>query len=450
MRECTSEANEENIEIQSKEGTMNSGDTTWMLVASALVFLMTPAVAFFYGGMVRAKAILHMLMLSVGAIAVVAITWVVCGWSIAYGGKSVGGIFGNPFTAGFLNGTITVHDGVFTTSATSNSGSYPLTVDVLFQMTFAIITVALISGALAERIKFSTWLVFAVLWTIFDYAPLAHMVWNNGLLSADGAISKLFGVSAHDFAGGTVVHINAAVAALIIAMIVGRRQGFGTVPFKPHNVPFVLLGAFLLWFGWFGFNGGSAFAANGVAAYAIISTTLCAASATLGWLAVEKFRTGHATPVGAASGMVAGLVGITPSADVVAPWWAILIGLVVGAVCCYAIGMKFVFGIDDSLDVVGVHGVGGVLGTVLVGFFAVNHGLFTTGDIRLTLVQIVIALIAIVFSAAVTFVIAFALEKTMGWRVSTYEELTGVDIAHHGERSYDFAGTSLSLHRRAR
>ncbi|WP_018142915.1 ammonium transporter [Alloscardovia criceti] len=428
---------------------MNSGDTAWMLIASGLVFLMTPAVAFFYGGMVRAKAILHMMMLSVGAIAVVGIAWAVCGWSIAYGGQSVGGIFGNPWTGDFFHGVISLNNGVYTATGGSASGDYPITVDALFQMTFAIITVALITGSLAERVKFSTWLVFAFVWTIVDYAPLAHMVWNHGLLSADGAISQLLGVQAHDFAGGTVVHINAAVAALVLALLIGRRKGFGTVPFKPHNVPFVLLGAFLLWIGWFGFNGGSAFAANGTAAYAIISTTLCACAATLGWLLVEKLRTGHATPVGAASGMVAGLVGITPSADVVAPWWALVIGFIVGAVCCVAISAKFKLGIDDSLDVVGVHGVGGVIGTVCVGLFAASGGLVTTGDIRLTLVQILIALITIAFSGVVTFALAFVLEKTMGWRVGTYTEITGIDIVQHGERSYDFSDTSLSLRRRS-
>ena len=428
---------------------MNSGDTAWMLISSGLVFLMTPAVAFFYGGMVRAKAVLHMMMLSVGAIAVVALAWAACGWSIAYAGKSVGGVFGNPFTGAFFHDVIAVKDGVYTSSADPGTGAYPVTVDAFFQMTFAIITVALISGALAERVKFSTWLVFTLLWVIFDYAPMAHMVWNKGLLSADGAISKFFGVPAHDFAGGTVVHINAAIAALVVAMIVGRRKGFGAAAFKPHNVPFVLLGAFLLWFGWFGFNGGSAFAANGTAAYAIITTTLCAGAATLGWLLVEKIRTKHATPVGAASGMVAGLVGITPSADVVSPLASIIIGLIVGAVCCVAISVKFKLGIDDSLDVVGVHGVGGALGTVFVGVFSAGSGLVTHGDFRLALVQIIIALIAIIFSAAVTFVIAFALEKTMGWRSSTYAEITGIDVVQHGERSYDFTSTSLSIGRHA-
>ncbi|WP_418969356.1 ammonium transporter [Alloscardovia omnicolens] len=428
---------------------MNSGDIAWMLIASGLVFLMTPAVAFFYGGMVRAKGVLHMIMLSVGAMAVVTMAWALCGWSIAYAGHSVGGVFGDPLTGAFFRDVISMKDGVYASVDKTGTGAYPIMVDALFQLTFAIITVALISGSLAERVKFSTWLVFAFVWTIVDYAPMAHMVWNKGLLSADGAISQLFGVPAHDFAGGTVVHINAAVAALVLAVIIGRRKGFGTAAFKPHNVPFVLLGAFLLWFGWFGFNGGSAFAANGTAAYAIVTTTLCTGAATLGWLLVEKIRTHHATPVGAASGMVAGLVGITPSADVVSPLASIIIGIIVGAVCCVAISAKFKLGIDDSLDVVGVHGVGGVLGTIFVGIFSAGAGLVTHGDFRLTAVQLIIAVIAIAYSAIVTFILAIILEKTMGWRSTSYAEITGIDVVQHGERSYDFSSTSLSLGRHA-
>ncbi|OTA25985.1 ammonium transporter [Alloscardovia macacae] len=427
---------------------MSTGDTAWMLISSGLVFLMTPAVAFFYGGMVRAKATLHMMMLSIGAVAVVAVAWVAWGWSIAYGGRSVLGLFADPFSGAFLGGVIQLKDGVYTVAGLSDSGSYPVTADALFQMTFAVVAVALISGALAERVKFGTWLVFAFFWTLLCYAPLAHMVWGGGLLSEHGFLSQFFGVPAHDFAGGTVVHINAAVAALVLAMMVGRRHGFGTAAFTPHNVPFVLLGAFLLWFGWFGFNGGSAFGANGTAAYAILTTCLCACTATLGWLAVEKVKTGHATPVGAASGMVAGLVGITPSADVVSPLSAMVIGLFVGVVCYLAISVKYRLGVDDSLDVVGVHGVGGVLGTVCVGLFSASHGLFTTGDVRLTLLQMAVALVAMAYSAAMTWVIAILLEKTLGWRVSTYTEMTGIDLAQHGERSYDLTGTALHFETR--
>ena len=427
---------------------MNSGDAAWMLIATALVLLMTPAVAFFYGGMVRAKAVLNMLMLSVGAIVVASLVWVGWGWSIAYAGKSVGGIFGDPITGFFLRDVITVKDDVYTSASLGSTGTYPQTIDVAFQLTFAVISVALITGAIAERVKFSTWLVFVALWTTFVYAPMAHMVWNGGLLSSDGLISQLIGASAHDFAGGTVVHINAAVSALIVVLVIGNRRGFGSEPMKPHNVPFVVLGAFLLLFGWMGFNGGSAFAANGTAGYTLVTTIAAAAAATLGWVIMERIRTGKYTAVGAASGMVAGLVGITPAADVVSPFWAIVIGLAAGAICFFAVSVKYKLGFDDSLDVVGVHGVGGVIGTVLLGLFSVSGGVFTTGSARLVIVQILIALFTIVFSGALTWIIAFGLHKTMGWRVNPYEEMQGIDISHHGERGYELGTISRSNIRR--
>ena len=283
------------------------------------------------------------------------------------------------------------------------------------------------------------------LWVTFDYAPMAHMVWNGGLLSADGAISKAIGAAAHDFAGGTVVHINAAVAALIIVLIIGKRKGFGTQPFRPHNVPFVMLGAFLLWFGWFGFNAGSAFAANGTAGYAWVSTSAATAAAMLSWGFTEKIRSGHYTAMGAASGMVAGLVAITPAADVVSPLWAIVMGAIAGVLTCLACGLKFKFGYDDSLDVVGVHGVGGFTGTILIGFFGEGTGLLAGGDWKQLVVQLVIALVAILYSAVITAIIAFALEKTIGWRVTEAQEVGGIDLADQGERAYDFAGTASSV-----
>lgn len=249
-------------------GQLDSGNAAWILTSASLVFLMTPGVAFFYGGMVRAKAVLNMMIMEAAALSVTMIMWVLWGWSIAYAGSSVGGIFGDPATGFLLKDTMVADDGVFG-SAALNSNNYPVSVDVAFQSAFAMITVALICGAIAERVKYSTWMIFVALWITFDYAPLAHMVWNGGLLSADGAISQAIGAAAHDFAGGTVVHINAAVAALVIVLIIGKRKGFGTQPFRPHNVPFVMLGAFLLWFGWFGFNAGSAFAADGTAGYAL-------------------------------------------------------------------------------------------------------------------------------------------------------------------------------------
>ena len=351
----------------------------------------------------------------------------------------------NAGASGFLLKDTMVSDkGVFT-SAALNGNNYPVSVDVAFQSAFAMITVALICGAIAERVKYSTWMIFVALWITFDYAPLAHMVWNGGLLSADGAISQAIGAAAHDFAGGTVVHINAAVAALVIVLIIGKRKGFGTQPFRPHNVPFVMLGAFLLWFGWFGFNAGSAFAANGTAGYAWVSTSAATAAAMLSWGFTEKIRSGHYTAMGAASGMVAGLVAITPAADVVSPLWAIVMGAIAGVLTCLACGLKFKFGYDDSLDVVGVHGVGGFTGTILIGFFGEGTGLLAGGDWKQLVVQLVIALVAILYSAVITAIIAFALEKTIGWRVTEAQEVGGIDLADQGERAYDFAGTASSV-----
>ena len=386
---------------------MDSGNTAWMLTSAALVFLMTPGVAFFYGGMVRAKAVLNMLMLSAAALSVTAVVWTLWGWSIAYAGSSIGGIFGDPATGFLLKDTMVFDAGTRQYTAAglaANGNKYPSSVDVSFQVTFAMITVALICGAIAERVKYSTWMLFVALWVTFDYAPMAHMVWNNGLLSAKGPISTAIGAAAHDFAGGTVVHINAAMAALIIVLIIGKRKGFGTQPIRPHNVPFVMLGAFLLW-----------------------------------------IRTGHYTAIGAASGIVAGLVAITPAADVVSPLWAMVIGAIAGVLCCFACGLKFKLGYDDSLDVVGVHGVGGLTGTVLIGFFGEGTGLLAGSDWRQLAVQVIIALCAMLYSGVVTAIIAFALEKTIGWRVTEAQEVGGIDLADQGERAYDFAGTASSV-----
>ncbi len=433
---------------QERKVTMDSGNTAWMLTSAALVFLMTPGVAFFYGGMVRAKAVLNMLMLSAAALSVTAVVWTLWGWSIAYAGSSIGGIFGDPATGFLLKDTMVFDAGTRQYTAAglaANGNKYPSSVDVSFQVTFAMITVALICGAIAERVKYSTWMLFVALWVTFDYAPMAHMVWNNGLLSAKGPISTAIGAAAHDFAGGTVVHINAAMAALIIVLIIGKRKGFGTQPIRPHNVPFVMLGAFLLWFGWFGFNAGSAFAANGTAGYAWMSTTAATAAAMLAWGFTEKIRTGHYTAIGAASGIVAGLVAITPAADVVSPLWAMVIGAIAGVLCCFACGLKFKLGYDDSLDVVGVHGVGGLTGTVLIGFFGEGTGLLAGGDWRQLAVQVIIALCTMLYSGVVTAIIAFALEKTIGWRVTEAQEVGGIDLADQGERAYDFAGTASSV-----
>ncbi|PLS32140.1 ammonium transporter [Bifidobacterium margollesii] len=423
---------------------MDTGNAAWMLTSASLVFLMTPGVAFFYGGMVRAKAVLNMLMLSAAALSVTAVVWTLWGWSIAYAGNDIGGIFGDPATGFLLKDTMVATDGVFG-SAPVDGAAYPHSIDVAFQVTFAMITVALITGSLAERVKYSTWMIFVALWITFVYAPMAHMVWNGGLLSPDGAISNAIGAAAHDFAGGTVVHINAATAALVTVLIIGKRKGFGTQPFRPHNVPYVMLGAWLLWFGWFGFNAGSAFAANGTAGYAWMSTTAATGAAMLAWGFTEKIRSGHFTAMGAASGIVAGLVAITPAADVVSPLWAMVIGAIAGVLTCLACGLKFKLGYDDSLDVVGVHGVGGFTGTVLIGFFGQGTGLLAGGDWRQLVVQVVIALVAILYSGVITAIISFALEKTIGWRVTEAQEVGGIDLADQGERAYDFAGTASSI-----
>ena len=425
-------------------GLLVSGNAAWILTSASLVFLMTPGVAFFYGGMVRAKAVLNMLMLEAAALSVTMIVWTLWGWSIAYAGSDIGGIFGDPASGFLLKDSMVAQDGVFTATGL-NGNNYPVSVDVAFQVAFAMITVGLICGAIAERVKYSTWMIFVALWVTFVFARMAHLVWNCGLLSADGAISQALGAAAHDFAGGTVVHINAAVAALIIVLIIGKRKGFGVEPMRPHNVPFVMLGAFLLWFGWFGFNAGSAFAANGTAGYAWVSTSAATAAAMLSWGFTEKIRTGHYTAMGAASGMVAGLVAITPAADVVSPLWAIVMGAIAGVLTCLACGLKFKFGYDDSLDVVGVHGVGGFTGTILIGFFGEGTGLLAGGDWKQLVVQLVIALVAILYSAVSTAIIAFALEKTIGWRVTEAQEGGGSDLADQGERAYDFAGTASSV-----
>jgi Amt family ammonium transporter len=419
---------------------LDSGLTAWMLVSASLVLLMTPGLAFFYGGMVRGKAVLNMMMMSFGAMGVVGVLYVLWGWSMSYGTGVLnttsdgGGFFGNPFEQFALGG-----GGVFDEAGGAViDGGLPIIVDVGFQATFAIITVALISGALAERVKFSTWLVFAALWVTFAYFPMSHMVWGGGLLSDAGPFA---GIAAPvDFAGGTVVHINAGVAALVLVLIIGKRKGFGKEPMRPHNLPFVMLGAALLWFGWFGFNAGSAYGADGLAGLAWVNTSTAAAAAILGWLVTEKIRDGHATSLGAASGIVAGLVAITPAAGSLHPVGAIVLGLGAGALCALAVGLKYRFGYDDSLDVVGVHLVGGLVGTVAIGFLATDGGLFYGGGASLLLVQIIIAVVAITLSAVVTLVIGLVLKATMGWRVADEEEVGGIDLAVHGEGAYESLG----------
>jgi len=409
---------------------LDTGATAWMLMSASLVLLMTPGLALFYGGMVRGKSVLNMMMMSFGALAVVGVVYVLWGWSMSYG-ADLGGIVGNPFDQFGLSGAIYDASGEF---AIDDFG-VPSIVGVGFQATFAIITVALISGAIADRAKFGTWMVFVAVWVTLCYFPMAHMVWGGGLLSADGPFG---GIAAPiDFAGGTVVHINAGVAALVLALVVGKRKGFGKEPMRPHSLPLVMLGAALLWFGWFGFNGGSAFTADGFAGLAWVNTTVATSAAVLGWLVVEKLRDGSATSLGAASGVVAGLVAITPAAGSVSPVGSIAVGAIAGVLSAYAVGLKYKLGYDDSLDVVGVHLVSGLWGTVSIGFLATETGLFYGGGVNQLAVQAIIAVVAVVFSGVITYLIAIALKATMGWRVSEEAEVAGIDLAVHSETAYE-------------
>jgi Amt family ammonium transporter len=395
-----------------------------MLASTALVLLMTPGLAFFYGGMTRAKTVLNMMMMSWVAIITVTIAWVLYGDSLSFGK-------GNGFIGGleYLGEHGMVNDA-------SRVPGIPDLVFSAFQLTFAVITVALISGAIADRTKFGAWAVFTVAWATLVYFPVAHWVWGGGWLSSLGI---------EDFAGGTVVHVNAGAAGLALALVLGKRRGWGKDPMRPHNLTLVLLGAGLLWFGWFGFNAGSALAANGTAALAFMNTQVATAAAAGGWLLVERFRDGKPTTLGVASGAVAGLVAITPACAFIAPWAAILLGGAAGVVCCCAIGLKHRLGYDDALDVVGVHLVGGAFGALSLGFLAAyplvsgqRKGLFYGGGIEQLGVQALGPVAVGLYSFAVAWILGKIIDKTMGFRVSESDEVTGVDITQHAETAYDF------------
>ncbi|MGW5384654.1 ammonium transporter [Nocardia sp. NPDC003963] len=423
-------------------GTPNAGDTAWLLTSAALVLLMTPGLAFFYGGMVRGKNVLNMIMMSISAMGLITVLWVLYGFSVAFG-TDKGGLLGDP---GQFFGLKTLIAGFGEESAgVPLFGTIPATVFVAFQAMFAIITVALISGAVADRLKFSAWLVFAGIWATLVYFPVAHWVWGGGWIMEK--------VEAIDFAGGTAVHINSGAAALALAIVVGKRAGWPKTPFRPHNLPFVMLGAALLWFGWFGFNAGSAAAADGVAGATFITTLVATAAAMIAWLVVEKIRDGKPTSLGAASGIVAGLVAITPSCSSVNVLGALAIGAIAGAVCALAVSLKFKLGYDDSLDVVGIHMVGGILGTVLIGLFAAPEapagaqGLFYGGDLELLGRQTLGAVAVLVYSFVIALVIAYAIKFTIGLRADAEAESNGMDDSEHAETAYDFAalgGTARS------
>ncbi|GAA4364961.1 ammonium transporter [Paeniglutamicibacter cryotolerans] len=400
----------------------------WMMVCAALVLLMTPALAFFYGGMTRAKSVLNMMMMSFSAIALVAVVWVLWGYSMSGGGEGLGGIIGNPM------GDI----GLVAQLGTDQM------IAVGLGATFAIITVALISGAIADRAKFGAWMLFVPIWVTLVYAPLAHWVWGGGLLGPVGLIGSWAG-EAIDFAGGTVVHINAGVAGLVLALIVGKRRGFGKDPSqRPHNIPFVMLGAALLWFGWFGFNGGASSTVE-EAGLIWVKTLVAPAAALLGWILVERMRDGHGTSLGAASGIVAGLVAITPACANITPSAAIGLGLVAGVVSALAVGLKYRWGYDDSLDVVGVHLVSGIIGTLALGLIALPAegtagGLLYGGGWGQMRAQVVATLVTVVFTGIMTTIIGLAIHRTVGFRVSEEEEIAGIDLMQHAETGYEFGG----------
>ena len=408
---------------------IDTGSTAWMLASTALVLLMTPGLAFFYGGMTRAKTALNMMMMSWVAIITVTIAWVLYGDSLSFGK-------GNWFIGGFeyLGEHGLVNDA-------SRVAGIPDLVFSAFQLTFAVITVALISGAIADRTKFGAWAVFTVAWATLVYFPVAHWVWGGGWLSSLGI---------EDFAGGTVVHVNAGSAGLALAIVLGKRRGWGKDPMRPHNLPLVLLGAGLLWFGWFGFNAGSELAADGTAALAFMNTQIATAAAAGGWLLVERFRDGKPTTLGVASGAVAGLVAITPACAFIDPWAAIVLGLLAGVACCYAIGLKHRLGFDDALDVVGVHLVGGALGAVSLGFLAAyplvsgqRKGLFYGGGVAQLGVQVLGPVAVGLYSFSIAWILGKIIDKTMGFRVSEEDEATGVDITQHAETAYDFGSIHL-------
>ncbi|TGN78171.1 ammonium transporter [Streptomyces bauhiniae] len=403
----------------------DTGDTAWLLAATALVLLMTPGLALFYGGMVRAKSVLNMLMMSFVSIALVTVVWLAAGYSLAFTGDLGGGLLGGLENAGMAGvGPASLH------------GTVPTLLFATFQLTFAIITAALISGAVADRTRFGAWLVLVPVWTLLVYVPVTHWVWGPG-----GWIGAKLG--ALDFAGGLPVEITSGASGLALCLVVGPRLGFRRDAMRPHSLPMVMLGAGLLWFGWFGFNAGSALGANGLAAAAFLNTLAAGCTGLLGWLLVEQKRDGHPTTLGAASGAVAGLVAITPSCGTVSLLGALAVGLAAGVVCSYAVSWKFKLNYDDSLDVVGVHLVGGVIGTLLIGLFADKamtggpEGLLYGGGLALLGRQLVAVLAVAGYAFAVTYGLGKVLDRTLGLRASEDEERTGLDLTVHAETAYD-------------
>jgi Amt family ammonium transporter len=426
------------------EVILNTGDTAWVLASTALVLLMTPGLALFYGGMVRAKSVLNMMMMSMVTIGIVSILWVIYGFKLAFGYEANSQWYGEISFSGL---------GSAVNELTNNGGVYPipLLAFAAFQLMFAVITPALISGSIADRTKFTAWSLFVVVWSTLVYFPVAHWVFAFGNKVGDTVTGAGFlaAKGVQDFAGGTAVHINAGAAGLALAIVLGKRVGWRRESMRPHSMPLVLIGASLLWFGWFGFNAGSALGANGVAALVFMNTQVATGAAVVGWLIVEKLRDGHPTSLGAASGAVSGLVAITPACAFVTPWAAVLIGLIAGIFCSLAVGLKYKFNYDDSLDVVGVHLVGGLWGCLSIGFFgssAINSlgldGIFYGGGTTLLGKQAFGAFFVLTYSFIATLIIGFIINKTIGFRVKEDAEVAGIDYDQHAESAYELTSSS--------
>ncbi len=426
------------------EVILNTGDTAWVLASTALVLLMTPGLALFYGGMVRAKSVLNMMMMSMVTIGIVSILWVIYGFKLAFGFEANSQWYGEISFSGL---------GSAVNELTNNGGVYPipLLAFAAFQLMFAVITPALISGSIADRTKFTAWSLFVVVWSTLVYFPVAHWVFAFGNKVGDTVTGAGFLAArgVQDFAGGTAVHINAGAAGLALAIVLGKRVGWRRESMRPHSMPLVLIGASLLWFGWFGFNAGSALGANGVAALVFMNTQVATGAAVVGWLIVEKLRDGHPTSLGAASGAVSGLVAITPACAFVTPWAAVLIGLIAGIFCSLAVGLKYKFNYDDSLAVVGVHLVGGLWGCLSIGFFgssAINSlgldGLFYGGGAALLGKQAFGALFVLAYSFVLTLIIGYLINKIIGFRVKEDAEVAGIDYDQHAETAYELTSSS--------
>jgi Amt family ammonium transporter len=418
---------------------IDTGNTAWLLLSSALVLLMTPGLALFYGGLNRSKGVLNMMMMSFSSIGLISVLWVIYGFTLSFGTNGNSGVNN-------ILGSFTQYLGTETNFLGDIWGTtgIPVYVFLVFQMMFAIITVALISGAASDRMKFAGWLLFAGAWFTLVYIPVAHWVWGGGFIGAK--------IHALDFAGGTAVHINAGAAALGLVLVLGKRIGWPRESTKPHNIPLVALGAGLLWFGWFGFNAGSELTVDGTTAVAFLNTQVATAAGVLGWIIVEWIRGGKPTLVGASSGAIAGLVAITPACGFIAPIPAVIVGAIAGSVCALAVSLKYKLGFDDSLDVVGVHFVGGWIGSLSIGFFATtqvnsaigdvlgaNEGIFYGGGATQLGRQFLGSLIVTVYSLVVAMGIAWVIKKTIGLRTSPEAELEGIDVAEHAESGYDLS-----------